>query len=68
MPRTKGKEWDQVIIVEPESVNRVSGCKVRCKHCLLEFYAGATRIRDRFVHANPACGVSVKRCQMKCCN
>jgi len=37
------------------------GCKVQCKHCLLEFTGGASRIRDHYVHSTPACGVS--RCE-----
>ena len=31
MPKSKGPEWDQVIIVEPEGNNRAGVCKVQCK-------------------------------------
>jgi len=58
MGRNKGPEWDQVTIIEPEGPNKRTQCKVRCKHCLLEFFAGATRIREHFVYSKPSCGVS----------
>ena len=57
MPKSKGPEWDQVIILEPEGNNRAGVCKVQCKHCLHEFWGGASRIRDHFVYSTPGCGM-----------
>ncbi len=49
------------------------GGKVQCKHCLHEFFGGASRIRDLLVHTAPSCGIvkilslsaTASRCEQK---
>jgi hypothetical protein len=53
MVRNKGTEWDHVTIVAKKKHND----KIECKYCQLQFDGNATRIREHFVHKNPAIGV-----------
>jgi len=58
MPRGKGKEWINVMIIELRDRTQQPNCKVECKYCKHVFVAGASRIREHFLHINPARGVA----------
>ncbi len=56
MPRGKGKEWDHLTIIELK--DRTHQHKVECQYCKHVFVAGASRIREHFLHIYPTCGVA----------
>jgi len=56
MPRGKGKEWIHVMIIELRDGTQQH--KLECKYCKHVFLAGASRIREHFLHINPTRGVA----------
>jgi len=56
IPTEKGKEWDHVTIIELK--DRTHQQKVECKYCKHVFEAGASRIREHFLHICLTCGVA----------
>jgi hypothetical protein len=58
MGKKKGPEWTEVTILqEPEKAG--GNFQIKCGHCELVFWGGATRIRGHFL-GQVACGV--KKC------
>ncbi len=48
MPPAKGPEWDEVEVVAQRAAAG-GNPTVKCKHCLIEFVGGATRIRAHYI-------------------
>jgi len=46
------------MIIELRDRTQQPNCKVECKYCKHVFVAGASRIREHFLHINPARGVA----------
>ena len=48
MPKRKGPEWDNVVILNDNSIRSLNP-KVKCVFCEKEFFGGACRIRSHFL-------------------